>query len=254
MIVFLMYHELELPGRTSWNHDPGYTRYIVPQSAFALQMKWLRQNAWSGFSVSEALRYPAGKSVAITFDDGCETDLTGAAPVLKECGFNATFYITVAFLGRTGYMSVAQLRMLSEHGFEIGCHSMTHAYLDDISAQGLRYELSDAKHELENIVGKRVDHFSCPGGRFNHRVLDVARESGYASVAISRAQANSASTNFRPIGRVAIMRDMDEITFQQICCGAGLWKIRWAGFLREATRTVLGNALYDRFRTFLLGS
>jgi peptidoglycan/xylan/chitin deacetylase (PgdA/CDA1 family) len=35
-------------------------------------------------NVSEAIRYPAEPSVCITFDDGCETDLIAAAPVLRE--------------------------------------------------------------------------------------------------------------------------------------------------------------------------
>jgi peptidoglycan/xylan/chitin deacetylase (PgdA/CDA1 family) len=32
--------------------------------------------------------------VALTFDDGPKSQYTFAAPLLKECGFNATFYIT----------------------------------------------------------------------------------------------------------------------------------------------------------------
>ena len=32
--------------------------------------------------------------VALTFDDGPKSQYTFAAPLLKGCGFNATFYIT----------------------------------------------------------------------------------------------------------------------------------------------------------------
>ena len=31
--------------------------------------------------------------VALTFDDGPKSQYTFAAPLLKECGFNATFYM-----------------------------------------------------------------------------------------------------------------------------------------------------------------
>src|SRR5271165_3560159 len=99
-IVFLMYHELELPGRPLCQSEPGYVRYILSRDSFQSQIHWLRQKAWRGLSVSEALQYPAGNSVAITFDDGCETDLIAAAPLLKENGCNATFYITTGFLGK----------------------------------------------------------------------------------------------------------------------------------------------------------
>src|SRR5277367_6792575 len=98
-IVFLMYHELELPGRPLCRSDAGYVRYVLPQGAFQSQAQWLRTNGWRGLCVSEALNYPGEKSVAITFDDGSETDLLTAAPILKAHGFNATFYITAGFIG-----------------------------------------------------------------------------------------------------------------------------------------------------------
>src|SRR5436190_1693999 len=107
-IVFLMYHELELPGRPLCQSEPGYVRYILSRSSFQSQMDWLQQNGWRGLCVSGALNYPAGNSVAITFDDGSETDLITAAPALRERGFNATFYVTTGFLGKAGYLSPTQ--------------------------------------------------------------------------------------------------------------------------------------------------
>ena len=100
-----MYHELELPARRLCQSEPGYVRYILSQESFRSQMKWLAENGWRGLSVGEALGYPSGNSVAITFDDGCETDLISAAPILKENGLNATFYVTAGFVGNPGYMS-----------------------------------------------------------------------------------------------------------------------------------------------------
>ena len=38
--------------------------------------------------------------MTITFDDGCETDLLVAAPILRQAGFNATFFITWGRLGK----------------------------------------------------------------------------------------------------------------------------------------------------------
>ena len=252
-IVFLMYHELELPGRRLCQSEPGYVRYIVAQSTFQSQLDWLRQNGWRGLCVSEALNYPSGNSVAITFDDGSETDLITAAPLLQERGFNATFYVTTGFLGKPGYLSLAQLRELSAHGFEIGCHSMTHAYLDDLDQPQLQREIADAGKALEDTIGKRVEHFSCPGGRYSVRALALAKKVGYQSVANSSAHSNSPSTDRFSLGRVAVMRDIDPFTFSQICSGNGLWKTRLGESTREAARKILGNDLYDRVRSRLLG-
>src|SRR5262252_6132504 len=112
-IVFLMYHELELPERTLVQSDPGYTRYVLCESTFREHLEWLKQHNWLGLCVSDALKFPSQPALAITFDDGCETDLLAAAPLLREWGFGATFYVTSGFIGRKGYLSPTQLRELS---------------------------------------------------------------------------------------------------------------------------------------------
>src|SRR5258707_2423232 len=83
-IVFLMYHELEVPGRKLVQSEPGYVRYILSLDRFREQMQWLKDSGFRGLSVSDALLYPAEPGVCITFDDGCETDLIAAAPVDRK--------------------------------------------------------------------------------------------------------------------------------------------------------------------------
>ena len=251
-IVFLMYHEIELPKRPLVQSEPGYVRYIVSQDAFHSQMNWLQQNGWRGLSVGEALSYPAGKSVAITFDDGTETDLIAAAPILKEKNYNATFYVTSGFLNKNGYMSSSQLKELFSLGFEIGCHSMTHPDLDSISDAAQKSEVIQARARLEDIIGKKVEHFSCPGGRYNTTTLSLAKQSGYRSLATSHVHANSPTTDPFQLGRAVIMRDTNEATFQQICMGNTLWKMRLAESTRGIVRNFLGTSLYNRVRTRLL--
>jgi peptidoglycan/xylan/chitin deacetylase (PgdA/CDA1 family) len=250
-IVFLMYHELELPGRPLVQSEPGYVRYILREATFRSQMDWLRKNGWHGLSVSEALQAPAERSVAMTFDDGCETDLIAAAPILRDAGFHATFYVTAGFLGKPGYMSAAQLRELST-SFEIGCHSMTHAYLDDLDPQHLYVEIVDARSRLEDVISRKVEHFSCPGGRHSEQALALARQAGYRSLATSRACANRLSTDPFRLGRVAIMRDTNEIGFEGICTSKSLRRMRMSESIRASARKMLGNSLYDRVRTAML--
>jgi peptidoglycan/xylan/chitin deacetylase (PgdA/CDA1 family) len=251
-IVFLMYHELELPGRHLCQSEPGYVRYILAQESFRSQMNWLRQNNWHGISVGEALNHPTEKSVAITFDDGCETDLIAAAPILKESGLNATFYVTAGFVGKPGHLSAEQLRQLNSLGFEVGCHSMTHAYLDDLEEPDLRREIWDAKKKLEDLTGNSVEHFSSPGGRYNGKAVAVVKEAGYRSLATSHARANSPTTNPFELGRVAILRGLHDATFERICTGEVLQKMRLVESVRGAARRLLGNALYDQFRALVL--
>lgn len=251
-IVFLMYHELEIAGRPLCQPEPGYARYVLPVPGFSSQIDYLKANGWQGLSVGQALEFPEGRNVAITFDDGCETDLLAAAPILRRTGFQATFFITCGRLGKAGYLSREQLKELSEQGFEIGCHSMTHPYLTDLDESGLRYETCDAKSQLEQIIGKPVDHFSCPGGRCNERVVSMARAAGYKTVATSLIQTNSRKTDVFALGRVAILRDISLPAFAAVCAGTSLFHMRSQSAVRAAARQILGNSFYDRVRAILL--
>jgi peptidoglycan/xylan/chitin deacetylase (PgdA/CDA1 family) len=252
-IVFLMYHELELAGRALCQSEPGYARYILPLATFRSQMNCLKQSNFRGLNVSQALACPQQPSVCVTFDDGCETDLLAAAPVLREFGHAATFYVTAGFLDTPGYMSSAQLRELDAQGFEIGCHSMTHAYLSDLAEADLRREIVDAKDRIEQIVGHKIEHFSCPGGRYNGQALDVARQAGFKSVANSEFHANTPATNPYELGRVALLRDLPIEAFSALCRGRGLWKKRLSHRTRLGAQWLLGNRRYDRLRAALLG-
>jgi peptidoglycan/xylan/chitin deacetylase (PgdA/CDA1 family) len=256
-IVFLMYHELEIPGRPLCHQETGYRRYVLTEKNFRSQICWLQRAEWRGMNVTESFALGSRgvaeqNTVVITFDDGCESDLIVAAPILKEAGFSATFYVTVGFLGQRGYMNPMQLRELSALGFEIGCHSMTHSYLTDLDNDGVRREIVEVKAQLEDIVGKPVEHFSCPGGRYNARSIQVAREAGYNSVSTSRIQMNTAVTNRYELGRVAVLRDTSISGFQQLCKGEGLWKLRLRKRVQDAAKQLLGNSLYDRGRALLL--
>ena len=251
-ITFLMYHELEIPGRQLCQSEPGYTRYVLAESTFRAHMQYLKGNGWQGASVSGTLPFRTGRNVTITFDDGCETDLLAAAPILRQVGFNATFFVICGRLGKPGYLSPAQLKELSSQGFEIGCHSMTHPYLTDVDENTLRHEIADPKSQLEQIIGRPVYHFSCPGGRCNPRVVAVARDAGYHTVSTSRIQANSKRTDVFALGRVPILRDHSLNSFVSICEGRSLPRMRAQSALREAAKKLLGNSLYDRVRATLL--
>lgn len=248
-----MYHELELPGRKLVQSEPGYVRYILPVEAFRDQMRWLKNSGYRGLNVTDALRYPAGPGVCITFDDGCETDLIASAPILQEYDFRATYYLTTGFLDTPGYLTADQVRQLDALGFEIGCHSMTHPYLSDLSDSELNGEIAEAKIQLEQILGHTIAHFSCPGGRYDARTLETARRAGFRTVATSRFHANSPNTNPYELGRVAMLRDLTTARFAAACQGRGLWKKRLLDRGREGARQILGNRVYDRMRATALG-
>ena len=248
-----MYHEIEAPDRRLNQHVEGYLRYVVRKDSFQDQMKHLRDSGFEGCNVTRALGKGSGeKLVAITFDDGCETDLLIAAPVLNEHSFGATFYVVAGLLGQPGYLSISQLRALSESGFEIASHSMTHSYLKNLNEAQLRAEIFDSKDRLEQLIGSRVDHFSCPGGRWESRVSELAKQAGYLSVATSEIGVNSANADPYRLRRIAILRSTSTAAFADICRGQRLAMRRLKTLILDKTKDVLGDSTYDRIRAGVL--
>jgi peptidoglycan/xylan/chitin deacetylase (PgdA/CDA1 family) len=229
--VFLMYHELERPGRAPSESDSGYVRYVVPEGWFRAQMR----------------------ALVITFDDGCESDWVVAAPVLREHGFGGTFYVSSGLVGRRGFMAPGQVRALADAGFEIGCHSATHRFLPHLDDAELRAEVVDAKARLEDTIGWPVEHFSCPGGRWDRRVEETVRGAGYRTMATSRTATNAPSSNRFRLGRVAILRDVSLPRFERICRG-GLLGLRVQQIALDTAKRSLGDALYTRVRSLTLGN
>lgn len=56
------------------------------------------------------------------------------------------------------YMSAEQIKELSEKGFEIGSHGMTHSLMtaDYMNIEKALYELQKSKQWLETVTGKPV--------------------------------------------------------------------------------------------------
>jgi len=251
--VFLMYHELALPDRPFCAREPGYTRYVVQASEFRRQIDKLAAKGWRGKNVSQAIEsLDEPDTICITFDDGCETDLISAAPILKSAGFNATFYITVGFLKNPGYLSESQLRQLSNLGFEIGCHSLTHPYLTDIDAVQLREETLTAKNRLEQIAGAAVHHFSCPGGRWNQEVCDAVKSAGFRSMATSRVGLNAPGGDPFSLARHPVLRGMTIEDFLSTCRGRPTVRTRIREKATTALKGLLGNSTYDAVRRVVL--
>lgn len=254
--LFLMYHEIEAPGTALCSADPGYVRYVVLKSEFKRHLELMHDAGLRGVSVTEALtgvRHHEYASVAITFDDGCETDHTVAAPILLDMGFNATLFVVAGFIGTRHFLTPGQLRELHEAGFEIGSHSMTHRHLTDLNDEELIGELRNSKDRLEQIIGAPVVNISCPNGRWNARVARFAGEIGYRTISTSRIARNFESSDLLNLARFPVMRDTPATELARLFAGADLTAHQRKAAVLKFAKQALGNALYDRLRSIVLG-
>jgi peptidoglycan/xylan/chitin deacetylase (PgdA/CDA1 family) len=242
-IACLMYHEIQAAGRLPCSSDPGYLRYVVSEGEFRTQMSLLSSLGVRGVSVRDAGHTP-GQSVAITFDDGTETDLLVAAPILREFGHGATFFVSSGLLNQPGYLTDLQLRELHALGFEIGSHGATHRYLSDLPAAALRSEVHGSKERIEASLGAPIISFSCPGGRWNDTVLAAVWDAGFESFSTSDVGTNRRHEKI--LRRIAIQRGLMPMNFREFVDGRGLGRHVLKAKALRAVKAILGNTLYDR--------
>jgi peptidoglycan/xylan/chitin deacetylase (PgdA/CDA1 family) len=87
---------------------------------------------------------------------------------------------------RVSYMSAEQLKVLSDNGFEIGSHGMTHSLLiaDYMDEEKVLNELQKSKQWLESVTGKPVNAYCFPAGRYNTEMIQYAKLVGYTSTCL----------------------------------------------------------------------
>lgn len=247
-----MYHELAVPGRALAVADPGYDLYCVARDAFCGHMDALAEAGLRGAALGEARARGDARTVAITFDDGCGSDWTEAAPILRERGFGATFFVIAGFLGRRGYMTPAQVRELAAAGFEVGSHSLTHRMLTELSPAEVEDELAGSRARLEELAGAPVVHLSCPHGRWSRAVVAAAQRAGYETVSTSQVGLNGPSTPATRLRRIAVLRGTGGGELPRLARGEGLWRRIARDAALDAGKRLLGEAGYAALRQRML--
>lgn len=121
------------------------------------------------------------KPIILTFDDGYEDNYTNAYPLLKKYGFVGTFFIVTEPVdkGRAGYMSWAQIEIMSTNGMEIGAHSYTHPDLRDKSVDYIVWQAVGSKEAIEARLQQPVRFFSYPSGGYDEQVVNVLHSANF---------------------------------------------------------------------------
>jgi len=144
-------------------YDSGYQTILPNQLVSAYR---------SGFTL------PA-KPVMISFDDAHQGQFTLAAPILKQYGFKAVYFVMTVTLDKKGFLSSAQLRELVQQGHITGAHTWDHPNLKhQLPAKWYR-QLVPPKIKLESITGKPADCFAYPYGAWQESLLPEISKAGY---------------------------------------------------------------------------
>lgn len=193
--------------------------------------------------------------VALTFDDGHETNFTEAFPLLVEHGASADFFVNPAKVGSWGHASWTQLREMADAGMSIQSHGYDHTYFTALAPNALERDLRESKAEIEQRVGREVTLLAPPGGRMPPLLENLACALGYAAVVSSRPGLWSSRADAL-IPRLAITANTDLARILD-------WAGGGAGAMRSATRRyallarakrVFGDERYERIRARLLAA
>ncbi|MEK7794214.1 MAG: polysaccharide deacetylase family protein [Candidatus Hydrogenedentota bacterium] len=121
------------------------------------------------------------KTVVLTLDDAVKSQVTFVAPLLREYGFGATFFITHRWMDDPAhFMSWDDVAELHRLGFEIGNHSWTHAdFGSPKNAARLAGELALVERELTQVGVPKPVSFAWCGNSFGPEALAILRAAGY---------------------------------------------------------------------------
>ena len=185
IVPILVYHAIRPYTRSD---TAAVRRYIATPATLERELSWLKANSFTSITFDDLARHlgPGDalppKPVIISFDDNWEGQFTYGLPLLKKYGFTATFYIWVVVVGRRHHMTWEEVKALDEAGMQIGCHTLTHPYLQRIASDAaLRREILGAKQVIEKHIGKPITSFAYPFGQYNERVVSFVREAGFTS-------------------------------------------------------------------------
>lgn len=163
---------------------------------------------------------PRGGTLSITFDDGYRDNHDVAAPILRELGLTATFFVTTGFIQsdvvpfwdrdlptQPGWMTWDQVRGLAANGFDIGGHTVTHLDMGTCPSEQIRAELRESKRELEQRLGRAITLFAYPFGaraNINDVSRDLVREAGFECCMSCCGGTNVAATDPYTLNRLPI--------------------------------------------------
>jgi peptidoglycan/xylan/chitin deacetylase (PgdA/CDA1 family) len=127
------------------------------------------------------IRAAMERSVVLTFDDAVKSHVNFVAPLLRELGFQATFFISHRWMPDDArFLTWQEVAAIHGMGFEIGNHTWTH---DNFSiprnAARLAGELALVENELARVKVPKPVSFAWPGNGFGPEAFAILDKAGY---------------------------------------------------------------------------
>jgi peptidoglycan/xylan/chitin deacetylase (PgdA/CDA1 family) len=109
------------------------------------------------------------KLVALTFDDGPDTQTLELMKLIEAEGGKATFFV----VGKTVAERPDILRQSAQAGHEIGNHSYTHIDLTGLGLDEVRTEIVATQDIVERLTGRRPVFFRAPFLKYDDQLTAI---------------------------------------------------------------------------------
>lgn len=160
--------------------------YIVPVAKFESQLKYLKDNGYTGVDSRQVYEYYAfgkplpPKPVLLSFDDDDVNQYTNAVPLLKKYGFTGTFFIMTVTLDKENYMTSDQVKELDRQGFDIEPHTWDHHMVTGYKTdEDWQRQIVEPKKTLEDLLGHPTEIFAYPFGIYDAASAEKIKSFGY---------------------------------------------------------------------------
>jgi peptidoglycan/xylan/chitin deacetylase (PgdA/CDA1 family) len=186
----LMYHNFaEVPA----GGDPE--RLFVTERTFRAHLDLLRRGGWRALSLQEFLAVLDGasaprKSYLITIDDGHESVLRTAAPILAAAGVPSVLFVPPGLLGGTitwnpvyaaeRLSGKAEIATLAGAGMAVGVHGYDHTRMFGMDSAELHRNVVLAKKEVAEMMGGEPVSFAYPFGTHDRAARRALEDAGFA--------------------------------------------------------------------------
>lgn len=130
-----------------------------------------------GFHIVDAIRNP-NDEIMICFDDGFK-GIWDTREYFYSRNLHPTVFVANSLIGSNGYLSINEIKELSEHGFIFEGHSWSHVNLTKFSEKELEHELYDSRITLSKLLDKDIRSICFPQGFYSELVIRKSIEAGY---------------------------------------------------------------------------
>lgn len=185
-LIVLAYHAV---GSCPAEEDPH--NLFVPLDEFERQMVYLarRSNVVPLSSLMDG-DLPAGRSVAITFDDAYASVWSHALPILETHRLPAAIFVPTGFLGGHNtwdpatacdlrIMDAEKVRDAAARGMAIESHGHAHMDLAAAPQETIAADLEESRHLLTELTGRAPRCVAYPFGRHSSVTRNVSRQVGF---------------------------------------------------------------------------